>query len=55
MKQFLIDWIEANSKQFNDAADYLWQNPELGMEEKKILGKANRTARALRLFGGKKV
>jgi aminobenzoyl-glutamate utilization protein B len=39
MKQFLIDWIEANSKQFDDAADYLWQNPELGMEEKKSSAK----------------
>jgi len=35
MKQFIFDWIDSSSLPFNDAADYLWQNPELGMEEKK--------------------
>ncbi|MPM21643.1 p-aminobenzoyl-glutamate hydrolase subunit B [bioreactor metagenome] len=34
-KQFIFDWIEANSKPFNDAADVIWQAAELGMEEKK--------------------
>jgi len=34
-KQFIFDWIEANSKPFGDAADVVWQAAELGMEEKK--------------------
>ncbi|HWQ50248.1 MAG TPA: amidohydrolase [Terriglobales bacterium] len=39
MKQFIYDWIDKNGAPFDEAADFLWQNPELGMEEKKSSAK----------------
>lgn len=33
MKNYIIDWIENNGQEFYDIADYLWENPELGLEE----------------------
>lgn len=35
MKQFIFDWIDSNKDEFNETADYIWQCPELGMEEYK--------------------
>lgn len=32
-KQFLAQWMEENKQQFHDLSDYLWEHPELGLEE----------------------
>ncbi|HWQ50249.1 MAG TPA: amidohydrolase [Terriglobales bacterium] len=39
LKPQLFSWIEANEAPFDEAADSLWQNPELGMEEHKSSAK----------------
>lgn len=32
-KEFARNWIEKNKQEFFEIADYLWENPELGLEE----------------------
>ncbi len=39
IKKFVNDWIEANKQEFHDIADFIWDNPELGLEEYKALEK----------------
>lgn len=33
IKEFMFDWMEKNKQIYYDIADYLWQNPELSLEE----------------------
>lgn len=33
IKSFVVDWNRANTKEFYDVADQLWNNPELSMQE----------------------
>lgn len=33
IKQFIELWLYENKKEFYDLADFLWENPELGLEE----------------------
>lgn len=39
IKQFIYDWIENNKQEFYEIADFLWDNPELGLEEYKACEK----------------
>lgn len=32
-KKMILDWIDAHQEQFSAAADFLWENPELAMQE----------------------
>lgn len=33
IKKYMFDWIEANKGEFYGIADFIWENPELGLEE----------------------
>ncbi len=33
VKEFIYDWIDKNKKEFYEIADFIWANPELGLEE----------------------
>ena len=33
IKSFAEDWLNNNSKEFEELSDYIWNNPELGLEE----------------------
>ncbi len=33
IKNFIESWIDSNKNEFYELADYLWNNPELGLEE----------------------
>ena len=33
IKKFIYDWIEKNKQDFYEIADFIWDNPELGLEE----------------------
>lgn len=33
MKEFIDNWIETNKQDFYEIADFIWDNPELGLEE----------------------
>lgn len=39
IKDFIKSWIEDNKQDFYDIADFIWENPELGLEEYKACGK----------------
>lgn len=39
IKDYLYDWIERNKREFHEIADYIWDNPELGLEEYKACEK----------------
>ena len=33
IKKFAEEWLENNSKEFEELSDFIWNNPELGLEE----------------------
>ena len=33
IKQFMFEWMEENKEEFFEIADFIWNNPELGLEE----------------------
>jgi len=33
IKKFIEDWAEQNKEEFHELTDFLWENPELGLEE----------------------
>lgn len=39
IKNFIYDWIEKNKQEFYEIADFIWENPELGLEEDKACKK----------------
>lgn len=39
IKNYITDWIEKNKQEFYDVADFIWENPELGLEEYKACDK----------------
>jgi aminobenzoyl-glutamate utilization protein B len=39
IKKFVMDWIESNKQEFYEIADFIWENPELGLEEYKACEK----------------
>ncbi|MDR1043312.1 MAG: amidohydrolase [Clostridiales Family XIII bacterium] len=48
IKQDICQWIDRNSDEFNDIADYIWQEAELSMEE---ANSSNRLAETLETYG----
>lgn len=39
IKKFVQDWIDTNKQEFYDIADFIWENPELGLEEYQAVEK----------------
>jgi Metal-dependent amidase/aminoacylase/carboxypeptidase len=39
IKKYIKVWIDENKQEFYEIADYIWENPELGLEEYKACEK----------------
>jgi len=39
IKKYIVNWIESNKQELYDVADFIWDNPELGLEEYKACEK----------------